>query len=199
MKKKKVSVALINEITWLYSHCSSAGPSGEAIQIHHQTRQNMAELQGSQQRDPAHTSAELLELAYHEATGRLDTNTTKNNIFLCINNKLVFLFWSKENNIKASRRERPLHRWRNGGVDWKSREHQQRWSVNTCFWNTLPFFSIFLLRWEYFKHSLVFFFWCSGELRIVNCKPAVDLWPLIFQLHNTTQHLFKYLVLSITG
>lgn len=34
----------------------------------------MAELQGSQQRDPAHTSAELLELAYHEATGRSDTD-----------------------------------------------------------------------------------------------------------------------------
>lgn len=34
----------------------------------------MDELQGSQQRDPAHTSAELLELAYHEATGRLDTD-----------------------------------------------------------------------------------------------------------------------------
>lgn len=33
----------------------------------------MAELQDSQQRDPAHTSAELLELAYHEATGRLAT------------------------------------------------------------------------------------------------------------------------------
>lgn len=86
----------------------------------------MAELQGSQQRDPAHTSAELLELAYHEATGRLDTNTTKNSIFLCINDKLVFLFRSKENNVKAGRRERPLYRWRNGGVDWKSREHQQR-------------------------------------------------------------------------
>lgn len=52
--------------------CCSSGPSGEAIQIHHQTRQNMAELQGSQQRDPVHTSAELLELAYHEATGRSD-------------------------------------------------------------------------------------------------------------------------------
>lgn len=50
--------------------CSVAGPSGEPIQIHHQTRQNMVELQGSEQRDPAHTSAELLELAYHEATGR---------------------------------------------------------------------------------------------------------------------------------
>lgn len=46
------------------------GPSGEAIQIHHQTRQNMAELQGSGQRDPTHSSAELLELAYHEAAGR---------------------------------------------------------------------------------------------------------------------------------
>lgn len=56
--------------------CSS-GPSGEAIQIHHQTRQNMAELQGSQQRDPAHTSAELLELAYHEATGRSGVPTKK--------------------------------------------------------------------------------------------------------------------------
>lgn len=46
------------------------GPSGEAIQIHHQTRQNMAELQGSGQRDLTHSSAELLELAYHEAAGR---------------------------------------------------------------------------------------------------------------------------------
>lgn len=51
------------------------GPSGEPIQIHHQTRQNMAELQGSEQRDPARTSAELLELAYHEATGRSDDNS----------------------------------------------------------------------------------------------------------------------------
>lgn len=64
-------------------HCCSSGPSGEAIQIHHQTRQNMAELQGSQHRDPAHTSAELLELAYHEATGRFDTFIPKNKIFLC--------------------------------------------------------------------------------------------------------------------
>ncbi|XP_028448313.1 GATOR complex protein DEPDC5 isoform X4 [Perca flavescens] len=57
-----------NRRRWM--HTFPVGPSGEAIQIHHQTRQNMAELQGSQQRDPAHTSAELLELAYHEATGR---------------------------------------------------------------------------------------------------------------------------------
>ncbi|XP_034038608.1 GATOR complex protein DEPDC5 isoform X2 [Thalassophryne amazonica] len=60
-----------NRRRWM--HTFPVGPSGEAIQIHHQTRQNMAELQGSQQRDPAHTSAELLELAYHEATGRRTT------------------------------------------------------------------------------------------------------------------------------
>ncbi|XP_076876476.1 GATOR1 complex protein DEPDC5 isoform X2 [Brachyhypopomus gauderio] len=57
-----------NRRRWM--HTFPVGPSGEAIQIHHQTRQNMAELQGSERRDPAHTSAELLELAYHEATGR---------------------------------------------------------------------------------------------------------------------------------
>ncbi|XP_060764411.1 GATOR1 complex protein DEPDC5 isoform X5 [Neoarius graeffei] len=57
-----------NRRRWM--HTFPVGPSGEAIQIHHQTRQNMAELQGSERRDPAHTSAELLELAYHEAMGR---------------------------------------------------------------------------------------------------------------------------------
>uniref|UniRef100_A0A3Q1HCZ2 DEP domain-containing protein n=1 Tax=Anabas testudineus TaxID=64144 RepID=A0A3Q1HCZ2_ANATE len=62
-----------NRRRWM--HTFPIGPSGEAIQIHHQTRQNMAELQGSQQRDPAHTSAELLELAYDEATGKSDTRT----------------------------------------------------------------------------------------------------------------------------
>ncbi|XP_057176797.1 GATOR complex protein DEPDC5 isoform X5 [Triplophysa rosa] len=56
-----------NRRRWM--HTFPVGPSGEAIQIHHQTRQNMAEMQGSEQRDPARTSAELLELAYHEATG----------------------------------------------------------------------------------------------------------------------------------
>ncbi|XP_056591753.1 GATOR complex protein DEPDC5 isoform X2 [Triplophysa dalaica] len=56
-----------NRRRWM--HTFPVGPSGEAIQIHHQTRQNMAELQGSEHRDPARTSAELLELAYHEATG----------------------------------------------------------------------------------------------------------------------------------
>lgn len=59
----------------MFCRVPDAGPSGEPIQIHHQTRQNMVELQGSEQRDPAHTSAELLELAYHEATGRWDTPT----------------------------------------------------------------------------------------------------------------------------
>ncbi|KAJ7987219.1 hypothetical protein DPEC_G00336480 [Dallia pectoralis] len=57
-----------NRRRWM--HTFPVGPSGEAIQIHHQTRQNMVELQGSELRDPAQTSAELLELAYHEATGR---------------------------------------------------------------------------------------------------------------------------------
>nr|XP_020475229.1 DEP domain-containing protein 5 isoform X3 [Monopterus albus] len=61
-----------NRRRWM--HTFPVGPSGEAIQIHHQTRQNMAELQGSPQRNPAHTSAELLELAYHEATGRRRTS-----------------------------------------------------------------------------------------------------------------------------
>ncbi|XP_059532948.1 GATOR1 complex protein DEPDC5 isoform X1 [Myotis daubentonii] len=57
-----------NRRRWM--HTFPVGPSGEAIQIHHQTRQNMAELQGSGRRDPTHSSAELLELAYHEAAGR---------------------------------------------------------------------------------------------------------------------------------
>lgn len=56
-----------NDAQWIFVW---VGPSGEAIQIHHQTRQNMEELQGSGQRDPTHSSAELLELAYHEAAGR---------------------------------------------------------------------------------------------------------------------------------
>ncbi|XP_028910715.1 GATOR complex protein DEPDC5 isoform X2 [Ornithorhynchus anatinus] len=57
-----------NRRRWM--HTFPVGPSGEAIQIHHQTRQNMAELQGSGQRDLTHSSAELLELAYNEAAGR---------------------------------------------------------------------------------------------------------------------------------
>ncbi|CAL8347051.1 unnamed protein product [Merluccius merluccius] len=59
-----------NRRRWM--HTFPVGASGEAIQIHHQTRQNMAELH--QQADPAHTSAELLELAYQEATGRRSTS-----------------------------------------------------------------------------------------------------------------------------
>ncbi|XP_038649235.1 GATOR complex protein DEPDC5 isoform X2 [Scyliorhinus canicula] len=60
-----------NRRRWM--HTFPVGPSGEAIQIHHQTRQHMAELQGRSMRDPTHSSAELLELAYHEATGRRST------------------------------------------------------------------------------------------------------------------------------
>ncbi|XP_036451057.1 GATOR complex protein DEPDC5 isoform X2 [Colossoma macropomum] len=71
-----------NRRRWM--HTFPVGPSGEAIQIHHQTRQNMAELQGSEQRDPAHTSAELLELAYHEATGRrsVSRQTGENGLYI---------------------------------------------------------------------------------------------------------------------
>uniref|UniRef100_A0A3P8X2B6 DEP domain containing 5, GATOR1 subcomplex subunit n=1 Tax=Cynoglossus semilaevis TaxID=244447 RepID=A0A3P8X2B6_CYNSE len=58
-----------NRRRWM--HTFPVGPSGEAIQIHHQIKnQSIAEVQGQKQRDPAHTSAELLELAYQEATGR---------------------------------------------------------------------------------------------------------------------------------
>uniref|UniRef100_A0A8C2YCB8 GATOR1 complex protein DEPDC5 n=1 Tax=Coturnix japonica TaxID=93934 RepID=A0A8C2YCB8_COTJA len=57
-----------NRRRWM--HTFPVGPSGEAIQIHHQTRQNMAEMQDSGQQDLTHSSAELLELAYHEAAGR---------------------------------------------------------------------------------------------------------------------------------
>ncbi|XP_061588667.1 GATOR1 complex protein DEPDC5 isoform X4 [Cololabis saira] len=72
-----------NRRRWM--HTFPVGPSGEAIQIHHQTRQNMAELQGSQQRDPAQTSAELLELAYQEATGRqtISRHTGENGGYVC--------------------------------------------------------------------------------------------------------------------
>ncbi|XP_023820575.1 GATOR complex protein DEPDC5 isoform X2 [Oryzias latipes] len=70
-----------NRRRWM--HTFPVGPSGEPIQIHHQTRQNMAELQGSQQKDSAHTSAELLELAYHEATGRRTTSRQAGDLYSC--------------------------------------------------------------------------------------------------------------------
>lgn len=82
----KLGIALINN-SYIYHTFStlkiSAGPSGEAIQIHHQMRQNMAELQG-QQTNPAHNSAELQEMVHHEANGRSDTND-----FLLNNCKIV--------------------------------------------------------------------------------------------------------------
>uniref|UniRef100_A0A8C5EZU3 GATOR1 complex protein DEPDC5 n=1 Tax=Gopherus evgoodei TaxID=1825980 RepID=A0A8C5EZU3_9SAUR len=49
-----------NRRRWM--HTFPVGPSGEAIQIHHQTRQNMAEMQGNGQRDLTHSSAELKEI-----------------------------------------------------------------------------------------------------------------------------------------
>nr|XP_033812560.1 GATOR complex protein DEPDC5 isoform X2 [Geotrypetes seraphini] len=65
-----------NRRRWM--HTFPVGPSGEAIQIHHQTRQNIAEMQGDGRRDPTHSSAELLELAYHEATGRHGASYVRN-------------------------------------------------------------------------------------------------------------------------
>ncbi|KAF2976269.1 hypothetical protein EK904_002704 [Melospiza melodia maxima] len=72
---KHSCVTQLKVFSWMrmcvdYNRQGGKSPSGEAIQIHHQTRQNMAEMQGSGQQDLTHSSAELLELAYHEATGR---------------------------------------------------------------------------------------------------------------------------------
>ena len=132
----------------LYVECCPSGPSGEAIQIHHQTRQNMAELQGSQQRDPVHTSAELLELAYHEATGRLHMPTTRSMFplfclcerqFFWSTNCLLFVFLFKAISLQACRRERPFLWRRDGRVYWKSREQQQWWYASS--WN-IPSISV---------------------------------------------------------
>ncbi|KAM4807782.1 GATOR1 complex protein DEPDC5 isoform 3-T3 [Rhinophrynus dorsalis] len=71
-----------NRRRWM--HTFPVGPSGEAIQIHHQTRQNMVELQGNGMREAAHSSAELLELAYHEATGRHGTPRTPGDSGSCV-------------------------------------------------------------------------------------------------------------------
>lgn len=60
----------------------TAGPSGEAIQIHHQMRQNMADLQG-QQINPAHSSAELLEIVCPKAPGRSGS----------VSHQIVFIGW----------------------------------------------------------------------------------------------------------
>nr|XP_049602672.1 GATOR complex protein DEPDC5 isoform X1 [Syngnathus scovelli] len=57
-----------NRRRWM--HTFPVDPFGEAFQIHHQTWQNIAELQDSYQRDHAQASAELLELTYQDTTGR---------------------------------------------------------------------------------------------------------------------------------
>ncbi|XP_028328449.1 GATOR complex protein DEPDC5 isoform X2 [Gouania willdenowi] len=67
-----------NRRRWM--HTFPVGPSGETIQIHHQTRQNIAELQENHLRLQPQSSAELLELAYHEATGR-ETRQARENRF----------------------------------------------------------------------------------------------------------------------
>uniref|UniRef100_A0A3P8SU55 DEP domain containing 5, GATOR1 subcomplex subunit n=1 Tax=Amphiprion percula TaxID=161767 RepID=A0A3P8SU55_AMPPE len=112
-----------NRRRWM--HTFPVGPSGEAIQIHHQTRQNMAELQGSQQRDPAHTSAELLELAYHEATEEHQPNDGA--MFRVYNgndkrtmNNLVFYFMIKTTSLLLSAPPTVPSFCCTVGVDWKS-------------------------------------------------------------------------------
>ncbi|XP_067406142.1 GATOR1 complex protein DEPDC5 isoform X9 [Emydura macquarii macquarii] len=82
-----------NRRRWM--HTFPVGPSGEAIQIHHQTRQNMAEMQGNGQRDLTHSSAELLELAYHEATGRHITSRHQGD-------SISFLSFSGTNEFSSS-------------------------------------------------------------------------------------------------
>ncbi|XP_077691611.1 GATOR1 complex protein DEPDC5 isoform X10 [Eretmochelys imbricata] len=82
-----------NRRRWM--HTFPVGPSGEAIQIHHQTRQNMAEMQGNGQRDLTHSSAELLELAYHEATGRHITSR-------CPGDSISFLSFGGMNEFSGS-------------------------------------------------------------------------------------------------
>ncbi|XP_051944324.1 GATOR complex protein DEPDC5 isoform X2 [Hippocampus zosterae] len=57
-----------NRRRWM--HTFPLDTLGEAIQIHHQTRQSIAELQDSYQRDHAHISSEPLEVANQETTGR---------------------------------------------------------------------------------------------------------------------------------
>lgn len=53
----------------------------------------MAELQG-QQTNPAHTSAELLEIVYQEATGRWDTDVSSKSFLWKCNNSMGFTILS---------------------------------------------------------------------------------------------------------
>uniref|UniRef100_A0A8C1YLI4 DEP domain containing 5, GATOR1 subcomplex subunit n=1 Tax=Cyprinus carpio TaxID=7962 RepID=A0A8C1YLI4_CYPCA len=99
-----------NRRRWM--HTFPVGPSGEAIQIHHQTRQNMAELQVSEQRDPARTSAELLELAYHEATGRSVTSLPLMSFVTLNNSPIAILLLSAPPTVPSF--------CCTVGVDWKS-------------------------------------------------------------------------------
>uniref|UniRef100_A0A3Q2Y6N2 DEP domain containing 5, GATOR1 subcomplex subunit n=1 Tax=Hippocampus comes TaxID=109280 RepID=A0A3Q2Y6N2_HIPCM len=80
-----------NRRRWM--HTFPLDPLGEAIQIHHQTRQSIAELQDSCQRDHAHTSSEPLEVAYQEATGSHALNPTRSPPFLLFSNVFHFVKW----------------------------------------------------------------------------------------------------------
>lgn len=69
IKVGNVKLIIISPIHQSSTPSFTAGPSGEAIQIHHQMRQNMADLH-VQQINPAHSSAELLEIVCPKAPGR---------------------------------------------------------------------------------------------------------------------------------
>ncbi|KAF7223401.1 GATOR1 complex protein DEPDC5 isoform X2 [Nothobranchius furzeri] len=106
-----------NRRRWM--HTFPVGPSGEAIQIHHQTRQNMAELQGSQHSDSTHTSAELLELAYHEATGRQTTSrqTSENGLYACEGTEDLTGSLGSNNSGSANNRSFSFHGFSTNGTD----------------------------------------------------------------------------------
>ncbi|XP_061551194.1 GATOR1 complex protein DEPDC5 isoform X2 [Phycodurus eques] len=100
-----------NRRRWM--HTFPVDTFGEAIQIHHQTRQNIAELQASQQRVHGHISAELLEVAYQEATGRQTSYAKADENVLYINGGMEEYAQSPANSGVPSF-------CCTVGVDWKS-------------------------------------------------------------------------------
>ncbi|XP_061694755.1 GATOR1 complex protein DEPDC5 isoform X5 [Syngnathoides biaculeatus] len=71
-----------NRRRWM--HTFPLDPYGEAIQIHHQTRQNITHLQDSHQRFNGHISTDQLEVAYQEATGSPTSYPKADENVLCI-------------------------------------------------------------------------------------------------------------------
>ncbi|XP_061551195.1 GATOR1 complex protein DEPDC5 isoform X3 [Phycodurus eques] len=118
-----------NRRRWM--HTFPVDTFGEAIQIHHQTRQNIAELQASQQRVHGHISAELLEVAYQEATGRQTSYAKADENVLYINGGMEEYAQSPANSGGANSASEFDDSSQSGanpmpsfcctvGVDWKS-------------------------------------------------------------------------------